>query len=126
MVTKAEKAALAELAEVDRSNRVGRTVVQVGASAAAFTLIEYVLAFFNADLDPIEKGTQTQIPNGVKEALIVLGAWGIARYMNRPVNDSEAVGGGAEAGQSSTLTTIVLAALVCLALLLLFDVIHIR
>lgn len=85
MTTAKERAQLDELAEVDRSNRVGRTVVQVGASAAAFTIAEYVLAYFDLDLDPIEDGLQQQIPNGVKEALIVLGAWGIARYMNRPI-----------------------------------------
>lgn len=95
MTTAKERAQLAELEEIDRSNRVGRTVVQVGASAAGFTLVEYVLAFFGVDLDPIAEGVQHQIPNGVKEALIVLGAWGIARYMNRPIK--EPVGDG-EAG----------------------------
>ena len=87
MTTAKERAALAELAEVDRSNKVGRTVVQVGAPAAFFTLTEWFLAYFDVDLDPIEDGIQQQLPNGVKEALIVLGAWAIARYMNRPITE---------------------------------------
>lgn len=87
MTTKKEREQLAELAEVERSNRVGRTVVQVGASAAGFTLVEYALAYLNVDLDPLTEGVQHQIPNGVKEALIVVGAWAIARYMNRPISE---------------------------------------
>lgn len=92
MTTKQEREQLAELAEVERSNRVGRTVVQVGTPAAGFTLLEYALAYFNADLNPVEAGVQQQFPNGVKEALIVLGAWALARWMNRPI--SEPVGEG--------------------------------
>lgn len=87
MATKKERAELDALAEVERSNRVGRTVVQVGTNAAGFTLLEYALAYFNADLNPIEAGVQQQFPNGVKESLIVLGAWLLARWMNRPITE---------------------------------------
>lgn len=85
MTTAKERAQLEELAEVERSHRVGRTVIQATASTGAFTLLEYLLAYFDIDLDPVAAGLQRQMPNGVKEALIVLGAWGLARYMNRPI-----------------------------------------
>lgn len=87
MTTKKEREQLAELAEVERSNRVGRTVVQVGTPAAGFTLLEWALAFPGLDLDPLTDGVQHSFPNGVKEALIVLTAWAIARYMNRPITE---------------------------------------
>lgn len=74
---------LEALGEVDRQNRVARTVVQSGTSGAAVTLIEYPLAYFRLDLDPWSKGTQIHFPTAFTAALFITGAGLMAWWMNR-------------------------------------------
>lgn len=81
MPTPAER--LRELVPLDREARVGRTTIQAGASAALITCLEYVAAFFDADLDPWDAGTQAHFPPVFTAALFTLGAVVVAWWMNR-------------------------------------------
>lgn len=117
MTTAKERAQLAELAEVDRSNRVGRTVIQYGTPALLFTLLEWILGYFDADLDPRTDGVQDQFPLGVKEALTGLAVWTLARYMNRPITEPV---GEPDAGAVTLLEALGIAALAVLILLVVF------
>lgn len=120
MVTKADKAALDELAEVDRKHKPIRTAAQGGVSVAAVTCVEFVLAYFNLDLDPRADGTQDSFPTLFTGALFVLGAWVAAKWMNRrPASEPD------DEGQSVLIVALIAAA-VCLTILLLLDLITVR
>lgn len=119
MTTAKERAALDELEAVDRSNRVGRTAIQAGTSAAVVTVVEYGAAYPGWDLDPWDSGIQAHFPPVFTGALFTLIAALLAWWMNRPGKAPN------EDGQSVLVVALVAAA-VCLALLLLLDLITIR
>lgn len=77
------EAGLDALDTVDRQNKIGRTTIQAGVSAAAVTVTEYVLAYFDADLDPWADGYQDHFPPVFTGALFVLFASAAAWWMNR-------------------------------------------
>jgi hypothetical protein len=83
MATKQERADLVELAEQDRKHKPIRTAAQAGVGAATVTVAEYVLAYFDADLDPWEGGVQQSFPPLFTGALFVLFAYLSALWMNR-------------------------------------------
>jgi len=83
MATAVERAALAELEEEARKHRPIRTAAQAGIGAAAVTVVEFVCAYFDLDLDPWDAGTQDSFPPVFTGALFVLGAWASAKWMNR-------------------------------------------
>lgn len=87
MTTKKERAELEALAEIERSNKVGRTTIQAGTSAALVTCIEFVAAYPGLDLNPWDPGTQAHFPPVLTGALFVLLAWAAARWMNRPISE---------------------------------------
>lgn len=91
MTTKQERVDLAELAEEERKHKPVRTAAQAGVGAAAVTVVEYGLAYFHADLDPWDAGTQQSFPPLFTGALFVLFAYLSALWMNRPTTpDPEA------------------------------------
>jgi hypothetical protein len=65
---------------LDRSNRVGRTAVQVGTPAAAVTLVTWLCRLGGIDLDP---GNGVDMPADVSAAWVgiatVLTAWAMNR-----------------------------------------------
>lgn len=75
-------ASLHELHDLDRSNRVGRTLQQLLPSAAVVTILEYVVSFARIDLAPLDPES-TSLPTVVTAAAITLGTWWQARRMNR-------------------------------------------
>lgn len=79
----AQASKLNELAVVDKSNRVGRTVTQVGSAASLVVLVEYLVSFFHVDLAPLDPAS-VAVPTPVVGALIGLGTWWVARRMNPP------------------------------------------
>lgn len=73
-------AELEQLADLDRSGRVGRTAVQVGTPAALVTVGSWLARLAGLDLDP---GPGADLPAEVSGALVALVAFLIARRMNR-------------------------------------------
>lgn len=76
-------AGLRALDRIDRQNKVGRTGIQAGVGAAGVTVAEYVLAYFDADLDPWDAGVQAHFPPVFTAALFALIATITAAVMNR-------------------------------------------
>lgn len=114
MATKAE---LEELSTIDRQARVGRTAVQVGIPTAIVGVGTWAARLAGIDLDP---GAGVDMPAEVVGYFIALVTIAIAWSMNRTKSDD-----GGEAGQSVLVMALVAAA-VCLVLLLALHVIHIR
>lgn len=86
MTTAAEN--LEALADVDRQNRVGRTVQQVAPVSAAVAVLAYLLSFAGIDLAPLDPDSEN-LPEYVVASLIALGTWLSARHMNRPTATAE-------------------------------------
>lgn len=69
--------------EADRRNRSIRTGAQAGLGGALIVLGDWVVGgFLEVDLDP-KNPESVELPVTVSAALLVVGAWLVARRMNR-------------------------------------------
>lgn len=72
---------LEPLKALDRSNRLGRTAVQVGIPAAIVGIFSWLARLKGIDLDP---GEGTDLPADVAGYFVAVIAYGISVVMNRP------------------------------------------
>lgn len=69
--------------EADRKNRSIRTGAQAGIGASLIVLGDWTVGgFLGVDLDP-KNAESVELPVTVTGALLVVGAWLVARWMNR-------------------------------------------
>lgn len=77
------RGALEAAAEEDRKNRAPRTAGQVGIGGAVLIVADWIVGGFLAvDLDP-KNPDSVELPTTVSAALLVLGGYLVARWMNR-------------------------------------------
>lgn len=73
-------AELEQLGDADRTNRIGRTVLQVGIPASLIGVLSWAASLAHIDLDP---GPGTDLPAQVTNYLVALGTALGAYVMNR-------------------------------------------
>ena len=75
-----EVLAVEELGELDRSDRIGRTALQVGIPAAIVGIGSWAARLADLDLDP---GAGVDLPADVAGYFVALIAFGLSARMNR-------------------------------------------